>query len=41
MGDAGKGHCSFVWIVELVGETVLRCLEFGASMFDVVSMAGM
>ena len=41
MGDAGKGRHSFVWMVELVGETILRCLEFGASVFDVVSMVGM
>ena len=38
VGDAGDGSIYSVWLVELGGETCLRCLEIGASMSDVVVM---
>lgn len=41
VGDAGDGSISFVWLVELIWKTWLRCLESGGSMFDLVSMEGM
>jgi len=44
VGDAGDDSISFLWLVELVWKTCLRCLESlesGASMFDLVSMEGM
>lgn len=40
MGDVGNRHISLVWLVELVGETFLECLEFGTSTPDVVSVGG-
>ena len=40
MGDARKGSIFSAKVAELVGEAFLKCLEFGTSMFDVISLMG-
>ena len=40
MGDAENSYLSSFHLEELVGELFFKCLEYGASMSNVVSMEG-
>ena len=38
MDDAYYNNIFFIWVEELIWETIFWDLEYGATMFDVVSM---
>ena len=40
MDDANYSNIFFIWVEELVWETIFSDLEYGATMFDVVSVGG-
>ena len=40
MDDAYYSNIFFIWVEELVWETIFSDLEYGATMFDVVSVEG-